>query len=109
MLTARILSTIIVLSSMFMNTASATDRKIASALKEIDDAIENNQKYITNYNKKLEDMKHDIAVARFDADRHIAYKNLYEAYKKYDGDSALVYAERCYSLGKATGNKNWMK
>lgn len=109
MLTARILSIIIILSSVFMNTASATDIKIASALKEIDEAIENHQKYITNYKKELEEMKHDIAVARFEADRHLAYKNLYEAYKKFDGDSALVYAQRCYNLGKSTGNINWMK
>ena len=85
------------------------DNKINIALKEIDYAIKNYQKYIANYNKELEEMKHDVTVARFDMDRHLAYKKLYEAYKKFDGDSALAYAQRCYNLGKSTGNTNWMK
>lgn len=106
---SRVLFILTVFMSVSINAVCATDTKIAEALIEIDEAIEHYKKYIDNYEKKIEEKKHEIVIARFDVDRHIAYKNLYEAYKKYDGDSALVYAQRCYTLGKTTGNKNWMK
>lgn len=109
MQTARVGFIVITFISVFMNTANAQNPQMASAFKEMDYAIKHYKEYIANYEKNLEKMKHNIAIARFDADKHIAYKNLYEAYKKFEGDSALAYAQRCYSLGKTTGNVNWMK
>lgn len=102
---------ILLLSSLLMPQLVAASGKydLERALNNLDQAIEKRNVYLQNKESQISKAKRELAMTEFNADRYIHYKRLYNLYKKYDGDSAINYAQRCYEIGIASHREDWKK
>ena len=68
------------------------------------------QKRNTYEEKKREELKSLYTLAAKSTtieERYKAYSKLYEQYKSYQYDSAMVYAERCENIAQQLSNRNY--
>lgn len=102
---------ILLLSSLLMPQLVAASSKydLKRALNNLDQAIEKRNVYLQSKESQISKAKRELAMTEFNADRYIHYKLLYNLYKKYDGDSAINYAQRCYEIGIASHREDWKK
>lgn len=102
---------ILLLSSLLMPQLVAASSKydLERALNNLDQAIEKRNVYLQSKEAQISKAKRELAMTEFNADRYIHYKRLYNLYKKYDGDSAINYAQRCYEIGIAGHREDWKK
>lgn len=102
---------ILLLSSLLMPQLVAASSKydLERALNNLDQAIEKRNVYLQSKESQISKAKRELAMTEFNADRYIHYKLLYNLYKKYDGDSAINYAQRCYEIGIASHREDWKK
>ena len=99
----------ILLLSMISISSFAQSYDIKSTLRELDLAIQNHSYYVEQHQMEIDQVKKDMQYAQFDNDRYIINKKLYALYKKFDGDSAIAYAQRNYKLGVKNNNIAWQK
>ena len=71
---------------------------------KLDQTLSNDLLYLEEKNKGIATLKYKLHQARFDQDRYALLEKLYEEYKSYQSDSALVYAKRSVQI--AIQNKN---
>lgn len=105
------MKTIILLLSLLMPQLVAASSKydLERALNNLDQTIEKRNVYLQSKEAQISKAKCELAMTEFNADRYIHYKRLYNLYKKYDGDSAINYAQRCYEIGIASHREDWKK
>lgn len=94
---------------MLSASVSAQSYDIEKELRVLDREVANNHLYIAQKQEKIDKIKRDISVASFAAERYLLFKRLYEEYQKFDGDSAIAYAGRCYELGVKEKRMDWQK
>ena len=106
-----LMKTIILLLSLLMPQLVAASSKydLERALNNLDQTIEKRNVYLQSKEAQISKAKRELAMTEFNADRYIHYKRLYNLYKKYDGDSAINYAQRCYEIGIASHREDWKK
>ena len=105
------MKTIILLLSLLMPQLVAASSKydLERALNNLDQTIEKRNVYLQSKEAQISKAKRELAMTEFNVDRYIHYKRLYNLYKKYDGDSAINYAQRCYEIGIASHREDWKK
>lgn len=95
------------LLSLLYIPACAYEYDIRSALLELDNAVESHQYYVEQHLAKIHRVKRELQYAEFDNDKYLINKKLFRLYKKFDGDSAIAYAQRNYELGVKNNRKDW--
>lgn len=90
--------------------ATASSRyDLEGAFRQLDQAMEKRNVYIQIKESQISKAKRELTMTEFGLDRYVHYKLLYTLYKKYDGDSALNYAQRCYEIGITCHREDWKK
>lgn len=94
---------------MLSASVSAQSYDVEKELRVLDREVANSQMYIARKHENIEKIKKDISLASFTAERYLLFKRLYEEYQKFDGDSAIAYANRGYELGVKEQRIDWQK
>ena len=77
---------------------------------KLDQTLSNDLLYLEQKNKTLTALKYELKQARLDQDRYPLLEKIYEEYKSYQSDSALVYAKRSVQIAlKNQNNKQQIK
>lgn len=99
----RILFLLIILHSHIGTQAGNTD--LNALYRQIDEAIEQHDKYVGQKNERIGRLRKNLAMAR---DRHERYQeawNLYKEYTAFNNDSAIAMLNTCINLAEAMDDK----
>lgn len=88
---------------------SANAYDIEKELRVLDREVANRQVYIAQKEEAIALIKKNLQTASFAAEQYLFSKQLYEAYLKFDSDSAIAYANRCNELGVKESRSDWQK
>lgn len=92
-----------------VTTIASSRYDLEDAFRQLGQVMEKRNVYIQIKESQISKAKRELTMTDFNADRYIHYKQLYNLYKKYDGDSAINYAQRCYEIGIASHREDWKK
>lgn len=90
-------------------TLFAQQYDVEGALNELDQVVKNRAIYVNAHQRLIEQEKKNLKDATFINDQYLLNKKLYKLYKKFDGDSAIKYAERNYRLALDNHRIDWQK
>lgn len=100
---------IICFLTFFSVRGVSQDYDINASLTILDHAIDNVKDFQNKKQKEIDNKKELLKDAKFDSDCYVLYKQLHLLYKKYDGDSAMTYADKCLQLAERNQRKDWEK
>ena len=74
--------------------------------KELDQTLADEPLYLNKKNSAINQLKSRLRTASSNEIRYSLNEKLYDEYKSYQSDSALVYAKRSLQIANTTGNNN---
>jgi chaperonin cofactor prefoldin len=77
-----------------------------SVLRQLDIAIENSEKYTQQRESRIKSLKEKLQQAKSHERSYNIAMNLYNEYKSYVCDSAILYLNQCIQLSQRLGNNN---
>ncbi len=72
--------------------------------KELDQTLANSSVYLNKKNKAINTLKNDLRATSSNPTRYLLLEKLYNEYKSYQSDSALVYAKKSLWIAKKNNN-----
>jgi hypothetical protein len=73
--------------------------------KELDQTLANESEFLSHKNSTINSLKSKLRANDLNETRYSLYEKLYEEYKSYQSDSALVYAKRSLQIAYKNQNK----
>lgn len=99
----------IVFLLMFLSFLSARAQRVEQLLTQLDEAVANSSLYEKKKQEEIDRLKGNLKVATQLTDRYLSMKQIAHSYIKFHSDSALVYLQRCYNMGKTHRQPEWMQ
>ncbi|NPD81502.1 transcriptional regulator [Prevotella sp. PINT] len=90
---------------LLCSALSAAGRNVDSVLVELDGVLLKWPDYVEQHEEKISELRKELARAKDDKLRSECLYELFEKYKSYQNDSALVYIEKCAELAGKMGDK----
>lgn len=90
---------------LLCSALSAAGRNVDSVLVELDGVLLKWPDYVEQHEEKISELRKELARAKDDKLRSECLYELFEKYKSYQNDSALVYIEKCAELARRLGDK----
>lgn len=94
---------ILLLIMLIMPAARASDYDLEADFKELDKAVAERATYAHKKEKDIAEYKMALAGCVSYADMYRGAHKIYEQYLKYNADSAIAYADRCYAIARKGG------
>jgi hypothetical protein len=91
---------------LFVTNALLAQDSFAFLKKELDQTLVNEALYLNKKNSAINQLKSRLRSASSNEIRYLLNEKLYEEYKSYQSDSALVYAKRSLHIAYKNGNSN---
>lgn len=83
---------------VFVTQTAIAQESFGLLKKELNQTLANETVYLSQKNSRLKQLKTQLRQATSDEIRYLGYEKLYEEYKSYQSDSALVYAKRSLNI-----------
>lgn len=94
------------LISTVMSVLARADVQLAHLLDELDGVVKNHQVYDDIKKNRIDNLKRELYQASNNQERFDIYGGLFEEYKNYQMDSALVIANKRIEIAKGLTDKN---
>jgi Domain of unknown function (DUF6377) len=91
---------------LFVTNSLLAQDSFAFLKKELDQTLANEALYLNKKNSAINQLKSRLRSAPSNEIHYLLNEKLYEEYKSYQSDSALVYAKRSLQIAYKNGNSN---
>ncbi len=98
----------VALSDVVVSTSvsAGVDAKVDSILCLIDDAVEHHDVYVGRKRTRIETLRKELAKAQSDEARYEISFSLFEEYKPFVKDSAIIYLDNCISSARCMSDSS---
>ncbi len=87
-----------------MTNALLAQHNFDQLQQELDQTLANSSVYLNKKNKAINTLKNNLRSTSSNATRYLLLEKLYDEYKSYQSDSALVYAKKSLRIAKKNNN-----
>ena len=102
----RVILTVVLLAASAVNVTGAQHSPLDSLLRALDKTIDDKHAFQSERRTKIEMSTRDLSSADSDEDRYNIYRALYGLYRSFNGDSAMMVAEKRLEIAERLKDNN---